>query len=156
MFNNALWKKANTEQPYCTSHVWNKHKSQLLFFFCNFTVEEIGQNNTLVFCTFLHIDGKLTAFFCCTNLGAGMKCQLCDTNISHCAPACRSRIRPADSDLIKMHWGEQLSCMISKQNGKIRAQRWNKKNGWKMNVLWDIKPWVSMELKALAMLYIYF
>ena len=84
------------------------HQGQLLLLLFYFIIDERPLWWHSTFCTFRYIDGKVTAYFHSTNLGAGMKCQLRDTNIPHCAPACRSREHPADSDLIKMHWREQL------------------------------------------------
>lgn len=63
---------------------------------------------------------------------AGMKCQLCHTNIPVCALACWSRIHPADSDLIKMHWGEQLwfsSKMVKLEQREMKKradEKWMK------------------------------
>lgn len=120
VINDALWKRGNTILSFsstilsrltvlssCSSGI---HQGQPLLLLCYFIIDE-SQRKALwwhsTFCTFSYTDGRVTAYFCC-NLGAGMKCQLCDTNIPHCAPACRSRKHPADSDLIKMHWREQL------------------------------------------------
>lgn len=55
----------------------------LVFFLLLMTDSETHSGDTAASVLPPYIDGRLTAYFCCTNLGAGRKCQLCDTNIPH-------------------------------------------------------------------------